>query len=188
MTSEIVWPHTADEVVVAAGHTAGMATSASHDFDFIFGHWHVYNRKLRDNTDPTCDEWVEFDGRSEAFPLLDGIGHLDRIYAPEPPDGPPFEGMTLRLFDPGDDRWRIWWSSTRVPGRLDPPMVGGFDDGHGVFFGDDVVDDRPIKLRFDWHADPAGPRWEQRFSFDDGDTWVLNWVMSFSPTEPRHSR
>jgi hypothetical protein len=40
-------------------------------FDFIFGTWIVHNRKLRDVTDPECEEWVEFDARSEAFPVLD---------------------------------------------------------------------------------------------------------------------
>lgn len=158
-----------------------MTTSAAHDFDFIYGRWHVHNRKLRDSTDPDCTAWVEFEATSEAFPLLDGGGHLDRIYAPDAPGVSGFEGMTLRLFDPADDVWRIWWSSTRAPGRLDPPMTGTFDAGHGTFFGDDVVGDRPIKLRFDWTADATAPKWEQRFSFDAGGTWILNWVMTFSP-------
>ena len=157
-----------------------MTSNAAHDFDFIFGRWDVHNRKLRDNTDPDCAEWVEFRATSEAAPLLGGIGHLDRIFVPEPPDGPSFEGMTLRLFDPQEQVWRIWWSSTRRPGRLDPPLNGRFDGRHGVFYGDDVVGDRPIRLRFDWHADDTSPRWEQRFSFDAGASWILNWVMTLS--------
>jgi hypothetical protein len=156
-------------------------TAAEHAFDFIYGRWNVHNtRKLRDNTDPHCDDWVEFAGTSEAVPILDGIGHIDRIRVPEPPDGPAFEGMTLRLYDPAEQLWRIWWSSTRVPGRLDPPMAGGFESDHGAFFGADVVSDHPIRLRFDWYADVTSPRWEQRFSFDAGTTWALNWVMTFT--------
>jgi hypothetical protein len=157
-----------------------MTTRPEQNFDFIFGRWDIHNRKLRDNTDPGCDEWLEFPTTSEAFPVLTGVGHIDRITAPDPPDGPPFEGMTLRLYDPAEQLWRIWWSSTRVPGRLDPPMSGGFDGEHGVFFGDDVVNERPVRLRFDWYSETASPRWEQRFSFDNGDTWILNWVMTFT--------
>ena len=157
-----------------------MTTSAANAFDFIYGRWRVHNRKLRDNTDPACDDWVEFEATAEAFPVLGGGGHIDRIVAPEPADGPAFEGMTLRLFDPTDNIWRIWWSSTRAPGRLDPPMSGSFDGDHGVFFGEDTVGDRPIRLRFDWYADDDSPRWEQRFSFDDGRSWILNWVMTLT--------
>jgi hypothetical protein len=54
-------------------------TSPEHDFDFIYGRWNVHNRKLRDNTDPSCDDWVEFDATSEAFQVLEDVGHIDRI-------------------------------------------------------------------------------------------------------------
>jgi hypothetical protein len=157
-----------------------MTADPAHDFDFIYGRWVVHHRKLRDGADPDCDEWVEFTGTSEAFEVLDGVGHIDRIDVVDPPTGPAFQGMTLRLFDPTDQTWRIWWSSTRAPGRLDPPMAGRFADQHGVFWGEDVVNDRPIRIRFDWYADSPSPRWEQRFSFDDGQTWILNWVMTFT--------
>jgi hypothetical protein len=157
-----------------------MTSDPAHDFDFIHGRWAVHNRKLRDNADPDCTEWVEFDATSEAFPVLDGVGHLDRFVVPSPPDGPAFQAITLRLFDPADQLWRIWWSSTRAPGRLDPPLAGSFEGTHGVFFGDDVVNGRDIKLWFDWQAQDASPRWEQRFSFDAGESWVLNWAMTFT--------
>ena len=157
-----------------------MTTHHAHDFDFVFGRWSVHNRKLRDNADPHCDEWVQFPATSEAFPVLDGVGHVDRIDVTEPAEGTPFQGMTLRLFDPTDETWRIWWSSTRAPGRLDPPMAGRFEDGHGVFFGADVVNGREIRVRFDWYADATAPVWEQRFSFDGGATWILNWTMELT--------
>ncbi len=160
-----------------------MTNQAAHDFDFVFGRWSVHNRKLRDGADPNCDEWVEFQATSEAFPVLDGVGHIDRIDVPDSPDVPAFQGMTLRLFSPADETWRIWWSSTRSPGRLDPPMAGRFEANHGVFFGDDVVNDHDIRVRFDWHADRSSPRWEQRFSFDGGATWILNWVMNLTRTD-----
>ena len=156
-----------------------MATQPEHGFDFIYGRWQVHNRKLRDQTDPACDEWIDFEGTSEAFPVLDGVGHIDQIHFLDPPGGP-FVGMTLRLFDPAEQQWQIWWSSTRAPGRLDPPMSGGFDGAHGVFFGDDEVSGQPIKLRFDWYADTSSPRWEQRFSFDNGETWIHNWTMTLT--------
>ena len=159
-----------------------MTSSGPAAFDFIHGTWTVHNRKRRDVTDPACEEWVEFGASSEVFPVLQGVGHLDRMTVPGPPDGPAFEGLTIRLFDPSDEAWRIWWSSSRAPGRIDPPLVGRFSDGLGIFEGDDVVGGRQVRLRFEWRADGSAPRWQQSFSYDGGATWTVNWVMTFTRT------
>ena len=159
-----------------------MTDNGLHAFDFIYGRWRVHNRKLRDVTDPSGDEWVEFEASSEVFPVLDGIGHVDRMRVPAPLDGEPFEGLTLRLFDPAAGTWSIWWSSTRAPGRLDPPVVGRFTADRGVFECEDVIGGRAVGVRFEWcYTDPLAPRWQQAFSYDSGRTWKLNWVMDFSP-------
>lgn len=150
------------------------------DFDFVFGEWQVHNRKLRDPLDPACTDWVEFGSRSSAEPILDGLGNVDRIWFEGAADVPAFEGFTLRLFDPEMRLWRIWWSSTRQPGRLDPPLEGAFADGSAVFEGLDVLGGRPAVVRFRWTQHPTTPRWEQEFSFDAGQTFVPNWTMDFS--------
>jgi hypothetical protein len=157
-------------------------SSSQHDFDFIFGRWSVRNRKLVDVTDPTCEEWVEFDASSEVGPILTGIGHTDEMTVPQPADGgPPFVGFTLRLFDPSDETWRIWWSSTRAPGVLDTPVTGRFDGDRGVFEASDTIAGRPTVVRFEWLRDqPERPLWQQSFSYDGGETWTLNWQMFLS--------
>ena len=157
-----------------------MAACGSQAFDFIYGHWRVHNRKLRNVADPACEEWVEFDAVSHVFPILHGIGHIDRMNLPDPPDGDAFEGFTLRLFDPSAGTWNIWWSSTRAPGRLDPPVVGQFTENHGVFDCDDIIGGHAVKVRFEWYADAFSPTWRQSFSYDSGSTWKLNWEMAFS--------
>lgn len=152
-----------------------------HDFDFIFGRWRVSNRKLLDVADPACEEWIEFAAESEAFPVLDGFGHVDRIYVDDSPATGRFEGFTLRLFDPGSETWRIWWSSTRAPGLLDPPVEGRFVDRHGIFECEDEIAGRSVGVRFEWLVDdPDSPRWQQSFSYDAGATWKLNWTMALS--------
>jgi hypothetical protein len=150
------------------------------DFEFVYGSWNVHNRKLRDTLDDDCDEWIEFESRSEVGPILDGWGHIERIYFAPTADDPAPEGFTLRLFDPTTDRWRIWWSATAAPGVLDTPVEGSFTDGRGVFESRDVLGGRPARVRFEWlTADPDRPVWQQSFSFDDGVTWRRNWVMTF---------
>lgn len=150
------------------------------DFDFIFGDWTVSHRKLVDPTDPGCDEWFEFESTSHAEPIFGGLAHLDRIVCGPATPGGAWEGLTLRQFDPPERLWRIWWASSRNPGRVDPPLSGRFTDGVGQFVGDDVLAGRPIKLRFHWtHPQPARARWTQEFSHDAGRSWQLNWTMDF---------
>jgi hypothetical protein len=43
-----------------------------------------------------------------------------------------------------------------------------------------VLNGCPIKVRFDWTPGETSARWEQAFSYDDGQTWEQNWVMSFT--------
>jgi hypothetical protein len=155
------------------------ATRASkHDFDFLFGSWHVHNRyrmgRLRHST-----EWIEFGARAEVQPLLDGLGNLDRYRFVR--DGVDIEGVTLRLFDPATGRWSIHWADSAHPGTLLPPMVGKFDGDVGRFFGEESVDGKAVLCRFLWtRAGASSPRWEQAFSDDAGETWETNWIMTFT--------
>ncbi len=148
------------------------------DFDFLPGLWRVANRKLANTLDPACDEWLEFEATSEARAILGGVGNIDHLRV----EGQDYEGFSLRLYDPDEDVWRIWWSSTARPGRLDPPVEGRFDsEGRARFECDDVLEGVPIRMRFDWsEITGTSARWEQAFSFDGGDTWKTNWVMLLS--------
>jgi hypothetical protein len=147
------------------------------DFDFLPGSWHVANRKLVDTLDPDCDEWTTFEATSTARAMLGGLGNVDHFVT----EG--YEGFSLRLYEPETDTWRIWWSSTQRPGRLDPPVEGRFSGDRGRFECEDVIDGVPIQMRFDWSdITEDSARWEQAFSFDGGATWKPNWVMELTRT------
>jgi hypothetical protein len=148
----------------------------STDFDFLPGKWRIANRRLVDTLDPDCTEWEEFEASDEAELILGGIGNINRYHVEGDTS---YEGFTLRLHDPSDDTWRIWWASTGRPGRLDPPVVGRFSDPRTARFEcDDVLEGIPIRVRFDWsECSPDYARWEQAFSFDGGTTWKTNWIM-----------
>ena len=149
------------------------------DFDFVFGTWRVHNRKLRNHNDPAETEWMEFDARGEAYPVLGGGGNVDRMWVDDPAVGT-FEGFTLRLHVPSDDTWRIWWSDTGEPGVLDEPVIGRFVDGVGRFECVQRIGGQDVRVRFEWIV--ADVQWRQSYSRDDGATWDLNWVMSFTPS------
>jgi hypothetical protein len=82
-------------------------SSSKHDFDFLIGGWKIRNRKLKD---PLAgrDEWDEFDATQNLRQILQGFGNFD-IFSTEF-DGKPFEGFTLRLFDPQTRLWTIYWA------------------------------------------------------------------------------
>ena len=151
------------------------------DFDFIFGDWHVVARRTKDVLDRACDEWHEFEMSQTARPLLGGLGNTDSCETASGPDGEPFLGLTLRLFDPRDRQWRIWWASNRNPGHLDPPLTGRFEGGRGLFYGRDRVGGQDVDVRFEWvETSPTTATWAQAFSFDGGGSWHTNFTMAFT--------
>jgi hypothetical protein len=83
------------------------------DFDFIFGRWTVHNGKLIDVADPACEEWLEFTASSEAFPVLDGFGHVGRRvgvrfeWLLEDPESPRWQQSFS--YD-GGETWRLNWT------------------------------------------------------------------------------
>ena len=90
----------------------------------------------------------------------------------------------MRAYAPEKWTWSIWWLDGRNPTHLDAPVVGGFSGHIGLFFADDVLDGKPIKVRFTWTANPGqNPRWEQAFSDDAGRNWETNWRMEFDPID-----
>lgn len=155
-----------------------MTRPAHQDFDFLHGHWQVTHRRLKDRL-CGCDDWETFPGQCKAWPVLGGAGNVDDNLL-HLPDGS-YRAATLRTHDARTGLWSIWWLDGRHPDRLDVPVVGSFVAGVGIFHADDVLDGRPIRVRFRWsETDTPSPRWEQAFSADGGLTWEINWTMRFA--------
>jgi hypothetical protein len=155
------------------------APSAPKDFDFIIGDWRVRHRRLNARL-RGCVEWTEFEGQSSTSHILGGFGNLEDniLHFPEGS----VRAVAMRSYCAKTQTWSIWWLDGRNPTQLDTPVVGKFSDHVGVFFADDVLDGRAIKVRFTWTATPGQePRWEQAFSGDAGASWETNWTMAFAP-------
>jgi hypothetical protein len=86
--------------------------------------------------------------------LFDGLGNED-VFTTDHDGG--FVGMSFRFFDPERQRWSIYWADSRRPGELDPPVVGRFEGDVGVFEGEDVLNGRPILVRFTWSRQIVPP-------------------------------
>ncbi|RSN24761.1 hypothetical protein DL990_33250 [Amycolatopsis sp. WAC 01416] len=144
------------------------------EFDFLVGSWNVLNRRLTKRL-AGSDDWVEFTAPAKSWSLFEGKANVDEIVFP---DG--VRGLTLRLFDPVARKWSLNWSSSDT-GRLFPPVIGEFTDGRGVFYGEDTEGDTPVRVRFIWSdVTENSARWEQAFSIDNGESWEVNWIMTFN--------
>lgn len=149
-------------------------TSSKHDFDFFEGKWKLKNRKLKSRLN-NCTEWIAFESSQEMYRILKGIGNIDNFITED--NGDFFEGMTLRLFNPNTKLWSIYWADSNE-GKLDPPVLGSFENDIGHFVTKDIFAGRPILVMFRWDArDKNNPVWSQAFSEDNGKTWEWNWYM-----------
>jgi hypothetical protein len=152
---------------------------AETDFDFLIGRWDVRNERLKERLRGST-EWIEFAATSEASYLPRGFGNMDQFIVAEDGWRPGFIGMTVRLYDGANDRWSIYWADN-ARNVFEPPVVGGFTDGVGIFEGDDQHEGTPVRVRFLWtNESPTAARWEQAFSADGGATWETNWIMNFT--------
>jgi hypothetical protein len=143
------------------------------DFDFLIGEWTICNQRLK-QCFKGSDEWEEFPAASSVRKILNDTGNIDEMDIPSKG----FAGLTVRLFNPRDGSWALHWADSRA-NVMFPPVIGHFDGGKGVFYGDDTDEGVPVRVRFLWTPSPEKPLWAQAFSKDGGETWETNWIMEF---------
>jgi len=151
-------------------------TSSQNDFDFLQGKWKMYHRRLNKRLE-NCKDWTKFQSFDENHKILMGMGDVDTYTTTELPghEGKPFEGFTLRLFNPATKLWSLYWAPSTT-GVLDPPVVGSFENNVGHFFSKDTFNGKNIIVVFRWDArNKDKPVWSQAFSADTGKTWEWNW-------------
>lgn len=148
--------------------------SSHDDFDLLTGKWKMYHKKLKSRL-TNNNEWIDLESDDVNYgAILDGIGNTDLYKAIF--DGKPFEGFTIRLFNPETKLWRLYWVASNS-GVLDPPVVGSFDNDIGHFFCKDTYNGKNVIVLFRWDMrDREHPVWSQAFSPDNGKTWEWNWI------------
>jgi hypothetical protein len=144
------------------------------DFDFEFGSWNIHlKRLLHPLTGSTT--WIEFDGTSVTRKVWGGRAQVEEFETDSPVAGH-IEGLTLRLYNPQTHQWGLYWANSK-DGTVVAPQFGQFKNGHGEFFGQDTLNDKPIFIRFVWSDTATStPHFEQSFSEDGGRTWEVNWI------------
>jgi hypothetical protein len=160
-------------------NNATVARDGSTDFDFLYGaHWHVHNRRLQQRM-AGSQTWVEFDANDEFQALPGGIGNEEHYRTGFWKD---YVGIGLHMYNRKAATWSLYWVDNHsLPGVLQPPVIGTFSNGVGIFEGPDEFDGKPITVRFTWKNLGKGHAyWEQAFSGDGGKSWETNWTMDFT--------
>lgn len=154
------------------------ATSSENDFDFLVGKWTVQNRMLKTRL-KNSNDWVEFTSELHMDTVLLGRGNVEHYYSSW--KGTPFEGMAIRLFDRETRLWSVYWVDSNGGGLDGAPLVGSFENKVGKLYADDVFEEKPILILYQWDArDAAHPLWSQAISQDNGVTWEWNWYMTLT--------
>jgi hypothetical protein len=145
-----------------------------NDFDFLTGTWNVHHKLLKGRLKGST-EWDEFEGTCVDKKILNGLGNFDEVVMYG--KAGTFHAVAVRLFDVHSKEWSIYWAAG-TSGILDVAMLGGFKDGRGEFYSQEIFEGRHIFSRFIWSGiTPTSCQWEQAFSADGGKTWETNWIM-----------
>src|SRR3954470_9049052 len=115
------------------------------DFDAQHGRWHTTVRRLLKPLANSHD-WAEYEGTGVVHPLIGGRANVAELDVSGPQGR--IQGISVRLFDTRTQRWTLQFANAAA-GVLDGGIAGGFAGGrHGVFYGSDTWNDKPIVVRF----------------------------------------
>jgi hypothetical protein len=152
-----------------------VARDGQRDFDFEIGNWDTSVRVLRNPLSGKAPNWAEYRGTSLIKPLMDDRANIVELSVSGPAGR--IEGVSLRLYDPRTRQWGLNYAGLH-DGAMTPVVRGVFESAdRGVFYGDDKLGDRPIRVRFvitKISRDEA--HFEQAYSADNGASWEVNWI------------
>jgi hypothetical protein len=169
------FPQSGSVAVKNGTQPAAMEKDGQHDFDFETGTWKTHLRRLvHPLTGSTT--WVEMDGTSVVRKIWNGRANLLELEVDG--GGHHLEGLSLRLYKPESHQWSLNFANSG-DGTLSQPTIGGFQDGRGEFFDQEMLNGRAIFVRFVISdITPNSCRFEQAFSTDGGKTWEVNWIAT----------
>lgn len=160
--------------VWAEGGIGGTVTGKGPgDFDFLTGEWTIKHRKF-DTSGPNGK--IEKNGSATVRRVLNGAASIEEL---RDGDGKMF-GMGVRVWRPEANVWADHWTAA-ADGVVNPPQLGRFIDGAGIFLADDEMDGKPVMVRAVWDKiTPTSCRWYQIMSRNGGKDWDYGWYMDWT--------
>jgi hypothetical protein len=161
-------------LLLAAAVTANVPPP--HALDYQFGAWRVHVSRLIDPGSPN-ERWAQYDGTHVVTPLLNGTANIGVLELAGPTGS--IEGLQLRTFDPSTGQWKLSFASGR-DGVVQPPSIGRFENGQGVFFDSSRIGGRPARVRtISMRLTETTYRDVTSYTLDGG-TWRPSWIASYT--------
>jgi hypothetical protein len=108
--------------------------------------------------------------------VLNGAGSIEEL---RNGDGSMW-GMGVRVWHAEEKMWADHWTAA-ANGVVNPPQLGRFIDGAGIFTLDDTDDGKPLKIKAIWDKiTPTSCRWHQITSGDGGKKWDYGYYMDWT--------
>lgn len=162
-------------IVLACAPMRALAQAApdgARDFDWEIGTWETHVRVRAPFS--TEDAWTEFRGASIVHAFSEGRANMVELDVANA--GRRIQGVSLRLYNPETRQWSINFANMRN-GTLTAPLYGAFENGRGVFYGQETHEGRFVWVRFVISdITPTSARFVQSYSADGGLTWIDNWI------------
>jgi hypothetical protein len=114
------------------------------DFHFLYGRWSVEHHRLTARG-VGSDDWDVFHSDTFCQGLMGGLCNVDENDFHDRG----FQGLSFRTFNVETGQWAIYWVNSGS-GALQNPVFGRFENGIGLFHGEDVDGDRPVKVLYRW--------------------------------------
>lgn len=160
-----------------SGHAQANSENGQRDFDFEIGTWQAQVSRLKAPLTGSKD-WIEYRGTNVVRKVWDGRANLAELEVAG--SAGRIQGLSLRTYNAEAKQWRVHWANSR-DGEVGEPMVGGFSNGRGEFYGQEFFNGRAIYVRFIFSEMKANSfQIEQAFSDDGGKTWETNWIAKFT--------
>jgi hypothetical protein len=157
----------------AIEHAGKITGKGIGDFDFLTGEWKIKLRKF-DTSGPNGKK--ERDASATVHRVLGGRVSIEEL---RNGDGS-FWGMGVRTWHPKTKQWADHWTSAQ-DGVVNPPQLGQFVDGAGIFLLEELDEGKPLKIRATWdQITSRSCRWYQELSSDGGKTWARDTYMDWT--------
>jgi hypothetical protein len=144
-----------------------------HDFDFEFGKWRAQIKRLEEPL-TNSKNWSEYAGLMTVSKVWSGLANLGELEVDS--SATHIEGLSFRLYNANSHQWSIYWINSN-DGMLGTPLVGGFKNGRGEFYGRDNFQGTELLVRLVISdIKPASFQFEQALSLDGGKTWKANGI------------